>query len=289
MLRAMFIGLLSFMTYCILANHCGAQVLEQVIIFKKPGIYACFPDLFKASDGTLVATFGTRTTKSHHNNAGGAKTLISQDQGRTWKAAEKEYINPVYKRKDGRIVIPAVNGWKSVTPEEASRLKNEGVRVDNINGRSFYAVGAFLKISQDDGKSWHRQELDLLIMPFLCATMFRACSRPEQGFCSTPSMADSHRPKRIRYFSSGRMMTGRPGALLLWQPPLRRETNIWALMKPPWLRLVMGRSWRCCVPTPVAATIFSVLFPSTGGVPGAYPSRPRCGVTRPIFCPTKVN
>ena len=149
------------MTYCILANHCGAQVLEQVIIFKKPGIYACFPDLFKASDGTLVATFGTRTTKSHHNNAGGAKTLISQDQGRTWKAAEKEYINPVYKRKDGRIVIPAVNGWKSVTPEEASRLKNEGVRVDNINGRSFYAVGAFLKISQDDGKSWHRQELDL--------------------------------------------------------------------------------------------------------------------------------
>jgi hypothetical protein len=161
MLKSFFAGLLFLVAWLNLASQCQGQVLENVIIYKEKGVYACFPNLFKAEDGTLVANFGTRTTKTHHDGTGGAKTMVSKDQGRTWKDADKNYINPIYRQADGRIVIPTVNGWKKVTAEEASRLKSQGIKVDNINGNYFYAVGAFVKTSRDDGQSWQKQDLDI--------------------------------------------------------------------------------------------------------------------------------
>jgi hypothetical protein len=180
MLKSFFAGLLFLIACLNLSGQCQGQVIENVIIYKKKGVYACFPSLLKAEYGTLVTTFGTRTFKSHHDNTGGTETLESKDQGHTWKAADKKYIDPVYRQADGRIVIPAVDGWKRVLPAQASRLKSKGIQVDRNNGNYFYAVGAFLKISQDGGQSWQKRELDLpplaILMGFNSSSYLRTSS-----------------------------------------------------------------------------------------------------------------
>jgi Neuraminidase (sialidase) len=167
----------------LLSGEVSCQIIENTIIYKKPGVYACFPNLFKAADGTLVATFGTRTSKSHYDSTGGSKTYVSKDRGHTWQPADKHYVNPVFKQPDGSIVIPAVNSWRKATSEEASKLRRQGVQVNQSHGQYFYAIGAFLQISRDGGKSWQRRELDLPHHALLMCFNISSYLRTRSGTC----------------------------------------------------------------------------------------------------------
>lgn len=159
-----------------------AQVQEQVIIYKEKGVYACFPNLFKAEDGTMVVSFSTKITKSHHDSRGGQKTLISRNRGRHWRAADKKYINPVLKATDGSIHLPRVKGWRAVSATKAAALKKEGIRVDQNHGRYFYAIGAMVKTSHDGGKTWQEKPIALPKHSIVMSHNMSAYLKTKSGF-----------------------------------------------------------------------------------------------------------
>ena len=49
----------------------GAQ---DVVIYKEAGVYACFPSMYRTETGDLVASFATRSRRSHIDGTGGGAT-----------------------------------------------------------------------------------------------------------------------------------------------------------------------------------------------------------------------
>lgn len=137
------------------------SIADTTVVYKTPGVYAAFPGLFKAEDGTLVVTFTTRVTESHYDMTGGSKSLISKDGGQTWQEPDHIYLNPAYKTRDGRYVIPAPNSWRETTADNAAKLTAAGVTVNQSNGKYYYATGASLTISKDKGRTWTKKDLQL--------------------------------------------------------------------------------------------------------------------------------
>ena len=128
MLRKFSIGLLLILIASIFlwSAQVSAGIIEQMIIYKEFGVYACFPSLFKAEDGTLVISFGTRTSNSHFDSAGGTKTLVSRDEGKTWTKADRIYYNPAFKDRAGHLVIPYIIGWREVSDTPRHGFKKPG-------------------------------------------------------------------------------------------------------------------------------------------------------------------
>lgn len=135
---------------------------KESIIYKKKDVYAAFPNLITNDDGALVVTFTTRTTSSHYDTTGGTKVLISTDKGNTWvEPTQKNYINPAYRTENGSIVIPTINGWKSIDSVSAAQAMKMGVDVRTSENKHFTATGAHLQISTDGGKTWKRREIEI--------------------------------------------------------------------------------------------------------------------------------
>jgi len=131
------------------------KVIDHTIIYKNKNSYTAFPNLFLASDGrTLVSTFTTRFAKSHADSTGGNKTAVSTDGGNSWNLSEEIYVYPGFKTAGGKFVQPAVNGWKQATPDVALKMEKDGIFLHKENGKSFYALGAVVKTSDNNGISW---------------------------------------------------------------------------------------------------------------------------------------
>ncbi len=125
------------------------------IVFKQEGVYACFPSLYQYKDGTLVTSFGTRTRRSHIDNTGGSKRMLSRDGGITWTDAGSgfRYYNPAAVRADGNLAIANAIGWRYTDESEEPKLKAEGRTVRKVRpGTVAYLSGAHSMVRSIDGR-----------------------------------------------------------------------------------------------------------------------------------------
>lgn len=99
---------------------------EDVVIYYREGIYACFPSLYRAADGRLFTSFGTRARRSHIDPTGGSARAVSADDGRTWELTDESLPDPRFIREDGTTLRPHARGWVYVDEAELDDIKERG-------------------------------------------------------------------------------------------------------------------------------------------------------------------
>ncbi len=136
---------------------------QDVVVYKKPGVYACFPSLYKAEDGSLVTSFGTRVRRSHIDGTGGGAAYTSKDGGYTWQALEgPRPIDPAYRCGDGSLVFADAFGWRQVPAERRKEFESRDITVRDVKpGVVAYLQGARVRRSTDNGETWQQEELTL--------------------------------------------------------------------------------------------------------------------------------
>jgi len=137
---------------------------EHIVVYKKKGVYACFPSLTQLEDGTLATRFGTRVRASHIDPTGGGATYLSKDHGRTWEPAPKGYKSPKtsLRCKDGSLAYASAYGWRQVPAERRKEFEDQGIVVRDVRpGVVAYLQGGRIRRSTDNGKSWQSEELEL--------------------------------------------------------------------------------------------------------------------------------
>ncbi|NQU44658.1 exo-alpha-sialidase [bacterium] len=144
---------------------------RHIVIYKEPGVYACFPGLTQMPDGALYTSFGTRVKASHIDPTGGSQTMVSRDEGKTWGKAAKMPLNPSYCGPDGKLVDANGYGWRYADPEKRAEIEARGVEVRGGKADAVaYAEGCYARVSTDGGETWERRDLEIpnqaLIMTF---------------------------------------------------------------------------------------------------------------------------
>ncbi len=104
---------------------------QNVVIYKKDDVYACFPDLTQMPDGTLYARLGTRVKKNgnspHADFTGGTACYVSRDGGATWEPTNEKYPgDQPYRRSDGTISYVLTEGWVEVPAEKRNEYIEKG-------------------------------------------------------------------------------------------------------------------------------------------------------------------
>jgi len=138
---------------------------EQVIVYKKEGVYACFPSLrIDPETETLYATFGTRVRRTHIDPTGGSACMESRDGGRTWhpaetvpSAARDERPSPVFRVADGALVEIGQNWWRRYPESRRPELAGKYYIHDNSGpgpGMIATRTGGYLRRSEDGGHTW---------------------------------------------------------------------------------------------------------------------------------------
>ncbi|MHB8900281.1 MAG: sialidase family protein [Thermoguttaceae bacterium] len=125
------------------------------VVFKQEGVYACFPSLYLYEDGLLVASFGTRTRRSHIDNTGGSSRVLSCDGGKTWEKAGGDVptYNPESVRSDGKLALANAVGWVYVDEAQADALKAEGRTMMAVRpGTVAYLDGAHYAVRSIEGE-----------------------------------------------------------------------------------------------------------------------------------------
>lgn len=118
--------------------------VEQIIVYKKPEVYACFPGLMRLPDGALFTSFGTRVRRSHIDGTGGGAAYTSRDGGRTWQPVAKGVTHPLFLRRDGGMTYATAYGWREVPSERAREFREQGLTVRDVRpGVVAYLSGAY--------------------------------------------------------------------------------------------------------------------------------------------------
>ncbi len=136
---------------------------EDVIIYKEPGVYACFPSLMRIDEQTFVSSFGTRKRRSHIDNTGGSARYVSRDQGYTWEPYDGEWpVDAAMRNPDGSLVDASAYGWRQVPAERREEFEEQDITVRDVRpGVVAYLQGAYARRSDDGGKTWETRELEL--------------------------------------------------------------------------------------------------------------------------------
>ncbi len=135
----------------------------DVVVYKKDGVYACFPSLRKLGDGSLITSFGTRVRRSHIDPTGGSARRISKDGGKTWQPYKgKLPPPPEWTCSDGSLAYARAYGWRQVPESRRDEFAEKGITVRPVKpGVVAYLQGAFARRSTDGGKTWKTTQLDL--------------------------------------------------------------------------------------------------------------------------------
>ena len=136
---------------------------EHAILYMKEGVYSSFPSLAARPDGKWIVSFGTRTTRDHINPDGGSRTLLSDDEGRTWIPTNDRLVDRMSLTQDGtKLVAAQAAGWVYVPDTERARLTTEMRVVRSVKqGQIAYLGGAIKKVSTDGGKTWATAKIDI--------------------------------------------------------------------------------------------------------------------------------
>lgn len=159
-----------------LAVH-AAPLKEDLVIYRDPEKYSCFPGLAHGEGDRLWVSFGWNTTRSHYGKAAGGKTggeqFFSPDGGKTWIHKGDEGYEPPnlpygHDLGDGIRAMAAGRGHEILTEEQAGKLEAQGVGVvDHRNGNWTACYRAWAKRSADGGKTWKQWDLELPPVKFL--------------------------------------------------------------------------------------------------------------------------
>lgn len=137
---------------------------RHTVIWQKDDVYACFPSLLKLGDGRLVTSFGTKIRSSHIDPTGGSRTMVSADNGRSWKETTEKF-NVQYRSAaaDGRLVNAGAGGWRYVPDSARARLQNEGRTImESTPGTIAWLNNeAWFNTSHDAGKTWVKQSIPI--------------------------------------------------------------------------------------------------------------------------------
>jgi len=134
---------------------------EHVLIYRKEGVYACFPSLVNYGTGKLVTSFGTRVRRSHIDATGGGARMMSEDGGLTWQPCDASPPNPLYLAADGSYVRAYARGWQEAPAEKRAELEARGLEVRDVReGIVAYCEGAFGARSTDGGKTWETTPIE---------------------------------------------------------------------------------------------------------------------------------
>ncbi|MBC2593479.1 exo-alpha-sialidase [Ruficoccus amylovorans] len=138
---------------------------ESVEIYHQPGIFALFPQMMRAEDGSLYIKAPLRRTSSHMEAGPSALILRSNDEGKTWEPAERYPVLPAWKTGEHSYVRVGAVGWRYSTDQQLlKKLKAEGVEVrvtpDNPN-KYAYASGYFIDRSTDGGATWKQETANI--------------------------------------------------------------------------------------------------------------------------------
>lgn len=134
--------------------------VEHRDVYMKDGIYACFPTLSIFPDGRLATTFGTKTVRSHIDDAGGSKSLISSDGGKTWSSASDPIVDRKEFTKDGSLATAEAVGWVYVDASKEKELRDQHKILMSVRpGVVAYLGGAQARTSADGGKTWRKTEV----------------------------------------------------------------------------------------------------------------------------------
>ncbi|HBE04449.1 MAG TPA: hypothetical protein DC049_18515 [Spirochaetia bacterium] len=133
---------------------------EKIIIYKKEGIYACFPSLTKTENSDiLITSFQTKIVRNHIDNQGGSKKMISCDKGKTWSETSSNIINPKLSTKSGKIVTFSAVGWVYEPEVNKEKLEKEGRIVRNVREGTigYLSPDCKARISIDNGNTWEEK------------------------------------------------------------------------------------------------------------------------------------
>ena len=134
---------------------------EHVPIYKKEGVYACFPSLVNYGDGKLGTSFGTRVRRSHIDGTGGSAKMISDDAGATWSLVESTPHDPWLTTLDGNLVKAYARGWRESPAEKRAELEARGFEVRDVReGVVAHCEGAYFAHSTDGGKTWDTKTIE---------------------------------------------------------------------------------------------------------------------------------
>ena len=135
--------------------------MEHSIIYKKEGVYACFPYLLKLSADRLLTRISTRAHNSHVDNTGGACTLASIDGGRSWRETDEGFVNPAWRNPDGTLARANAIAWRRVPPDKGEEFKRRGIEMrPTPSGPHAYAYGVRAEKSHDGGTTWVERPVD---------------------------------------------------------------------------------------------------------------------------------
>ena len=150
----------------------AAPLKEDIVIYRHPGRYSCFPGLVQGDGAKLWVGFGWNTTRSHYGKAAGGETggelFFSPDGGKTWVHSSKEGFEPrptlvwYHDLGDGILTMAAGKGHEIISPEKAAELEARGVHVVRHKSGSITSnYRAWAKRSTDGGKTFKEWYLDL--------------------------------------------------------------------------------------------------------------------------------
>lgn len=143
-----------------LALNKGGSV-HHTVIYRKEGVYACFPTMARGPEGGLRLRFATRTVASHIDPRGGRVTLVSDDDGDSWQSGEGEPVDATWPDSEGTITLPAANGWRYAPASERERLEARGLEVRDVpDGSVAYAEGCVVRRSTDGGRTYAETPLE---------------------------------------------------------------------------------------------------------------------------------
>jgi hypothetical protein len=128
------------------------------VVYAKEGVYAAWPFLFDLGDGRLALSFATKTNDRHVDNTGGAKVMLSSDEGRTWNDSDillYNLYNKQERRGDGSIVRSGTQGLLYADISQEARLRAEGRHpVRSSDTKIAWIGGPCVRVSSDNGSSW---------------------------------------------------------------------------------------------------------------------------------------
>jgi len=162
---------------------------EHFIVFKKEGVYACFPSLMvDPKTGWLYTTFGTRVKQTHIDPTGGAAHMESKDGGRTWHPVQR--IPPtasgprpgsVFKARDGSLVEIGQYFWRRYPEEKKKEFEGKYYIYNNCGpgpGKIAIITGGYIRRSTDGGKTWEKKELPELDTYKAASSSWSCCQLP---------------------------------------------------------------------------------------------------------------
>ena len=147
--------------------------VEQITVFRQPDTYAVFPSLQRDPlTDRLSTSFRAGGPRSHIDAKGSRSvTLVSGDGGKTWEPGEPVPSAP-FKGPNNRLIGVGCKWWQEYPAEKRDELAEQGYLVADVrSGVVAICAGAYRTWSDDDGKKWQREDLELPFTATLASGM----------------------------------------------------------------------------------------------------------------------